>query len=100
MGDKVTKEQILQAILKLSDEQMGLVKRLDKLEQGQKDLAEGQEDLAKGQKEMSQHLSDMENRLNEKIDIVSKKVDLVSNRLLDTEAEVSMLKGEGYNSLR
>ena len=71
MGEKVTNSVILQAILELSEQQKALSARVEVL---------------------SDQLAVTEQRLSHKIAMVGNKIELVSNRLLETEADVKMLK--------
>lgn len=113
MSEKVTNEAILQAVVEMSDELRGVSRRQDEMQTEIKSISQRQDEMQteiKGMqseikglsqrqdemqteiKSLSQKLTDIDNRLNEKVDIVSAKIDIVSNRILETQAEVNVLK--------
>lgn len=92
MSEQVSNNDILQAVLELSQNQTQMFKRMDKFAEEQNKMSKRMDKLAEEQDNLSQQLADTEQRLTEKIEVIDEKIEVIASRQLATEADVRLLK--------
>lgn len=92
MSEQVSNNEILQAVLELSQNQEQMSKRMDKFAEEQNKMSKRMGKLAEEQDNLSQQLADTEKRLSEKIEVIDEKIEVIASRQLATEADVRILK--------